>query len=72
MSKIRKYIGFLILILPVSTIAILSTILNIVICITGLPFMVGIWLLKEFDWLDYIKFIFFPLNMIKDLFNEIL
>ena len=72
MIKIRKYIGFLILILPVSIIAILSTILNIVICIIGLPFMLGIWLLKEFDWLDYIKFIFFPLDIIKDLFNEIL
>lgn len=72
MSKIRKYIGFLILILPVSTISILATIVNIVVCIIGLPFIVGIWLLKEFDWLNYIEFIFFPLEMVKDLFNEIL
>lgn len=72
MSKIRKYIGFLILILPVSTISILATIVNIVVCIIGLPFIVRIWLLKEFDWLNYIKYIFFPLKMVKDLFNEIL
>lgn len=72
MSQIKKYIGFLILLVPILFATIIMEICTMILCIIGLPLFIGAWLLGWINWDDYIELIVFPFGILKDLFNEIL
>lgn len=70
--NIKKYIGFLILIVPILFATITMIISMLFLSIAGLPLFIGAWLLGWVKWDDYLTMIIWPLAMLKDLFDEIL
>ena len=70
--KIKKYIGFLILLVPILFATITMIISMLILSIAGLPLFIGAWLLGWVQWDDYLTMIIWPLAMLKDLFDEIL
>lgn len=70
-SKIKKYIGFLILIIPTFFVTIMVELCILTLYIIGFPLFIGAMLIGWVEVEDLKEFLLSPFEILKDLLKQI-